>query len=102
LAISLETAARQAEECGHTLETEVKVLLLHGLLHLAGYDHEADSGEMARRESRLRKKLELPLGLIEREGEPRADARRLSRGNAAAKGSGSPRGPRSQTRSRAR
>jgi probable rRNA maturation factor len=70
LAISLETAARQAGERGHTLEIEVKVLLLHGLLHLAGYDHEADSGEMARKETRLRKKLALPLGLIERERPP--------------------------------
>ena len=70
LAISLETAARQAGECGHTLEIEVKVLLLHGLLHLAGYDHETDSGEMARKETRLRKKLALPLGLIERERPP--------------------------------
>jgi probable rRNA maturation factor len=67
LAISLETAARQAAECGHPLEIEVKVLLLHGLLHLAGYDHETDSGAMARKEIRLRKKLALPLGLIERE-----------------------------------
>jgi probable rRNA maturation factor len=70
LAISLEAAARQAGECGHTLEIEVKVLLLHGLLHLAGYDHETDSGEMARKETMLRKKLALPLGLIERERPP--------------------------------
>jgi probable rRNA maturation factor len=75
LAISFETAARQAGECGHTLEVEVKVLLLHGLLHLAGYDHETDSGEMARKETKLRKKFALPLGLIERERTPaRPDA----------------------------
>jgi probable rRNA maturation factor len=66
LAISLETAARQAESLGHSLATEVRVLILHGALHLAGYDHETDSGEMARKEVRLRRKLGLPSGLIER------------------------------------
>ncbi|HVJ08194.1 MAG TPA: rRNA maturation RNase YbeY [Acidisarcina sp.] len=69
LAVSLETAARQARAFGHTLQTEVKVLLLHGLLHLAGLDHETDSGQMARRESSLRKRFGLPLGLIQRSGE---------------------------------
>ena len=49
LAISLEMAARQATRFGHTLRDEVRVLLLHGVLHLAGFDHEADSGEMAAR-----------------------------------------------------
>ncbi len=49
-----------------SLASEVKVLVLHGLLHLAGHDHETDDGEMAKRESALRAKLELPLGLIER------------------------------------
>ena len=73
LAISLETAARQAEAFGHPLETEVKVLILHGILHLAGMDHEADTGEMARRESALRKRFELPAGLIQRSGR-RAEA----------------------------
>ena len=66
LAISVETAARQAEEQGHRLSMELRVLMLHGMLHLAGYDHEADAGEMARKECRLRTKLGLPLGLIER------------------------------------
>ena len=66
LAISLETASRQAAEYGHPLETEVKLLMLHGLLHLAGFDHESDAGQMARREARLRKQLALPLGLIQR------------------------------------
>ncbi len=68
LAVSLETALRQAEEHGHTLRDEVRVLLLHGLLHLAGEDHETDAGEMAARELVLRKKLRLPGGLIERAG----------------------------------
>jgi len=66
LAISIPMARRQAEECGHALRVEIKILMLHGLLHLAGYDHEADAGEMARREQRLRAKLRLPHGLIER------------------------------------
>lgn len=68
LAISLETAARAAAELGHSLEQEVKVLLLHGVLHLAGYDHETDEGQMARREATLRRKLGLEHGLIERTG----------------------------------
>jgi probable rRNA maturation factor len=66
LAISLDTAARQAERLGHSLGDEVRVLMLHGLLHLKGMDHEVDSGEMATRESELREKLKLPVTLIER------------------------------------
>jgi probable rRNA maturation factor len=66
LAISVPTARRQAVEQGHSLSIEIKVLILHGLLHLGGYDHESDSGQMARRERRLRAQLGLPLGLIER------------------------------------
>jgi probable rRNA maturation factor len=66
LAISLETAGRQAAEHGHSLRDEVRVLLLHGLLHLSGMDHEVDDGEMAEREGVLRKALRLPDGLIAR------------------------------------
>jgi probable rRNA maturation factor len=66
LAISVDTARRQAREQGHALGVEIKVLMLHGLLHLAGYDHETDSGEMAKRERLLRGRLGLPQGLIER------------------------------------
>lgn len=66
LAISIPTARRQALEQGHGLSVEVKVLILHGLLHLAGYDHETDSGEMGRREQKLRVRLGLPQGLVER------------------------------------
>jgi probable rRNA maturation factor len=66
LAISLETAGRQAAEHGHSLRDEVRVLLLHGLLHLSGMDHEVDEGEMAEREGLLRAKLRLPSGLIAR------------------------------------
>jgi probable rRNA maturation factor len=68
LAISLETAARQAAEHAHSLRDELRILILHGLLHLAGEDHETDSGEMAARELMLRRQLRLPLSLIERAG----------------------------------
>lgn len=66
IAVSVETARRQAVEQGHTLSVELKVLILHGLVHLAGYDHETDDGEMARQERKLRARLGLPVGLIER------------------------------------
>lgn len=66
LAISFETAQRQADEHGHSLGEELRVLMLHGLLHLAGMDHETDDGGMAKREAKLRKKLKLPAGLIAR------------------------------------
>src|ERR1035437_90683 len=66
LAISVPTARKQAVEQNHSLSTEIKVLILHGLLHLAGHDHETDTGKMARRECLLRAKLGLPQGLIER------------------------------------
>ena len=66
VAISLETAAAQAAEHGHPLQVEVKILILHGLLHLAGYDHERDRGQMRRREVLLRKQFALPAGLVER------------------------------------
>ena len=72
LAISVTTAMGQAAEQGHSLATEIKVLVLHGLLHLAGYDHEADEGRMARRELLLRARLGLPQGLIERAAAPKA------------------------------
>lgn len=70
LAISLETAARQAASFGHTLRDEVRILMLHGLLHLSGMDHETDDGEMAARESELRRELRLPVTLIERVATP--------------------------------
>jgi probable rRNA maturation factor len=66
IAISIETARAQALELGHPLLTEVKVLILHGILHLAGHDHERDHGRMRRLESKLRAQLHLPAGLIER------------------------------------
>ena len=76
LAISVTTALGQAEEHGHSLSTEIKVLILHGLLHLAGYDHEKDAGEMERRERLLRRRLGLPEGLIERVVKKTSEAKR--------------------------
>jgi len=66
IAISIDRARVQAVERGHSLADELRILMLHGALHLAGMDHESDSGEMARAESRWRKRLGLPDGLIER------------------------------------
>ena len=66
IAISAATASRNARRLGHSTAEEMKVLLLHGLLHLAGYDHEHDEGQMARKEQKLRRELGLPVSLIER------------------------------------
>ena len=66
IAISLARARAQARQFGHSTEQEIQILMLHGLLHLAGMDHEADSGQMARAEKRWRSRLGLPNGLIER------------------------------------
>jgi probable rRNA maturation factor len=57
IAISLEAAARQAAAAEAATEAELKVLLLHGILHLAGYDHESDGGEMSSLEAELRREL---------------------------------------------
>jgi probable rRNA maturation factor len=69
IAISADVAARSAARLGHSPAMEVKILALHGILHLAGFDHERDNGEMAHKESHLRRKLGLPSSLTER-GEP--------------------------------
>jgi len=66
IAISLDRAMEQARAYGHAVADEVRILMLHGVLHLAGMDHETDSGEMARAEVRWRRRLGLPCGLIER------------------------------------
>lgn len=66
LAISAARARAQAREFGHSTEDEIRILILHGVLHLTGMDHEADSGAMARAEKRWRSRLKLPNGLIER------------------------------------
>jgi len=75
IAISANIAAANAADIGHSTEIELKILILHGLLHLAGYNHEADDGDMQARETKLRQQLGLPTGLIERtnsSGRPRA------------------------------
>jgi len=66
IVIADAVAKRQAREAGHSVQTELRVLSLHGLLHLLGYDHESDDGKMGRIEARLRRKAGLPEGLIER------------------------------------
>jgi probable rRNA maturation factor len=89
IAISVETARRQATEQGHALTCELKVLILHGVLHLAGYNHESDAGQMQRRERDLRAQLGLPQGLIERTSTGRAVGKKVGRtagGLAAANG----------------
>lgn len=68
IAISADIAVENARRFGHPPREEVKVLLLHGVLHLAGYDHERDNGRMARREESLRAQLGLPAALIQRSG----------------------------------
>jgi probable rRNA maturation factor len=66
IVISADIAARNASIYKHPLAQEVKILILHGMLHLAGYDHESDRGQMARREERLRRELGLTDSLIRR------------------------------------
>jgi probable rRNA maturation factor len=75
IAISADMASQNARALGHSPAAEVKILVLHGILHLRGFDHECDNGQMARREKQLRAKLRLPQGLIERA------ERKPSRGN---------------------
>lgn len=59
IAISPVVARRNAERFGRSLSIELRVLILHGVLHLLGYDHEVDSGEMERYEIRLRSRFKL-------------------------------------------
>jgi probable rRNA maturation factor len=86
VAISADIARENAQRLGHSVADEVKILVLHGVLHLAGFDHERDKGEMARKEIRLRRQLKLEHGLIERtqlertqpRNHPRATRRRTA------------------------
>jgi probable rRNA maturation factor len=64
--ISIDIARSNAKALRHSLGDEIKILILHGILHLAGFDHERDHGEMARKENQLRRELKLETGLIER------------------------------------
>jgi probable rRNA maturation factor len=66
IAISADIAKQNARQLGHSAAQEIKILALHGVLHLVGYDHETDDGAMAVKERKLRRSLGLPLGLIER------------------------------------
>jgi probable rRNA maturation factor len=66
IAISIERAAEQAAQFGHSLLEEIQILMLHGVLHLAGFDHETDSGEMAAAEQHWRAEFQLPQALIGR------------------------------------
>jgi probable rRNA maturation factor len=66
IAISAEIAQSNAQRFRHSTAAEIKVLILHGMLHLAGYDHEADNGRMQKREAKLRAQLRLPASLIQR------------------------------------
>jgi len=90
LAVSVETARRQATQQGHSLGVEIKVLVLHGLLHLAGFDHEVDDGKMARRERVLRARLGLPQGLIERAAGSAKETRKRRTSGAEARASSEP------------
>ena len=66
VAISADIARQNSVRLGHSVAQEIKILALHGILHLAGFDHERDNGEMARKEAKLRRTLGLAVGLIER------------------------------------
>lgn len=68
IAISADIARDNARRLGHPVAAEIKILLLHGMLHLAGHDHEIDGGRMRRLESRLRRQFGLPGALLERAG----------------------------------
>ncbi len=70
IAISADIASENAYRLGHSLEEELRILILHGILHLAGHDHENDRGEMEALESELRDHLKLPSSLIERTHAP--------------------------------
>jgi probable rRNA maturation factor len=66
VAISADIARENSVRLGHSAAQEIKILALHAIVHLAGFDHERDNGEMARKEAKLRRRLGLPAALMER------------------------------------
>ena len=84
IVIAAGVASEQAQRAGHALRTELRILALHGLLHLLGHDHATDTGQMRRLETRLRRRAGLPEALIERHS-PFATRRSLSRHGRTAK-----------------
>jgi probable rRNA maturation factor len=84
VAISADIARQNSARLGHPVAQEIKILVLHGILHLAGFDHERDNGRMARREADLRRALRLPIALIERTQSATSRGSSLSRGTARA------------------
>jgi len=86
IAISVDRAREQAAAYGHDLATELRVLLLHGVLHLLGHDHSADGGKMRRMEARWRREFGLPAGVIERVTRQKAARRESARQPAAGGG----------------
>lgn len=70
IVISVDTAKKAADMLNHSVDDEIKVLFLHGLLHLLGFDHEADQGEMRDKEMKLREEFGLPVSLTERAEAP--------------------------------
>lgn len=85
IAISAEIAAQNAARLGHSTAQEVKILTLHGILHLAGFDHERDNGEMARKEMKLRQALRLPVALLQRSEADRQKSEKTGRGRGSVK-----------------
>jgi probable rRNA maturation factor len=77
IAISADIAKQNARRLGHSAAQEIKILVLHGVLHLVGYDHETDHGTMGGKEAELRRSLGLPLGLIERNVGTRRGTKRV-------------------------
>jgi len=77
VAISADIALQNSFRLGHPAAQEIKILALHGILHLAGFDHERDNGEMGRKEAKLRRALGLPAALIERLKPERVRSRRV-------------------------
>lgn len=94
VAVGADMAARNALRLGHSAVEEVKILTLHGVLHLAGYDHESDNGRMARKESKLRRELGLPTGLIERNKQAGTKGLPVRKPRASSRGAADSRRPR--------